>query len=494
MLDPEFVLDSAARERLLDRFGPDAKPWCDGLAGLVTAYSRRWGLELDEALSGGTSRVFLGRQDGARPVALKLTPDRSIAESEAIALRAWARTPHAVDLIESDPEAGVLLLDRVTPGAKVAARPGLPSFEEFAELLAGIRAADGQDVATLRSSAEGVEFIYGLIARRARDSYVSRFVSSDTVARGHALARELTASADDSGLVHGDLHLSNILDGGPARGLVAIDPRSSVGDRTWDAIDIALARVTSADELDDRISRITALVPGLNAGRLRQWCQATAVISVVQRLFYYRHDGAVPDKTLLDLAASAYKRLKVGALGRLADHRIRPHQVIGAAWPMLGELGQLRLERIELLGPYPRRPTTADLVEERLADRHHLVAMWGHPQPFEARVARVGLPLHVSELLEDGDRLRGGLLGDRQPTSEFRGGVRSPIDGAEGEFIARTDARVSAVGQLSPHIVGHRVKAVEQQQGKLDARRSRHEGNHTGPRTQWTSPLSTAYS
>jgi streptomycin 6-kinase len=106
--------------------------------------------------------------------------------------------------------------------------------------------------------------------------------------------------------VHGDLHLFNILDGGPARGLVAIDPRSSRGDRAWDAIDIALARVTSTDELDDRISRITALVPGLNAGRLRQWCQATAVISVVQRLFRYRHDGAIPDKLLLDLAASPY--------------------------------------------------------------------------------------------------------------------------------------------------------------------------------------------
>jgi hypothetical protein len=38
MLDPEFVLDGAARERLLARFGPDAEPWCDGLAGLVAGY------------------------------------------------------------------------------------------------------------------------------------------------------------------------------------------------------------------------------------------------------------------------------------------------------------------------------------------------------------------------------------------------------------------------------------------------------------------------
>jgi streptomycin 6-kinase len=304
MLHPDFVLDGVARERLLDRFGPDAEPWCDGLAGLVAAYCERWRLELDEALSGGTSRVFLGRQGGDRPVVLKLTPDPSVAVSEAVALRAWARTPHAVDLLESEPEAGVLLLDRVMPGTKAAALAALPSLEDFAELLAGLRDAQGQDVAALRSSAEGLDFIYRLIARRASDPYVSRFVPPDMVARGRERALELSASASDRGLVHGDLHLSNILDGGPARGLVAIDPRPSYGDRTWDAIDMALARVASAAELDDRISRMTALVPGLNGGRLHQWCQATAVINVVQFLFRRRDAGAVPDKFLLSFAGA----------------------------------------------------------------------------------------------------------------------------------------------------------------------------------------------
>jgi streptomycin 6-kinase len=301
MLDPEFVLDAAARGRLLDRFGPQAVPWCDDLAGLVTVYCRRWGLELDEARSGNTSRVFLARQDGGRRVVLKLTPDPSIAESEAATLRAWARTPHAVDLIGSDTGAGVLLLDKVIPGTHLSALPELPPLEAFAELLTGLREIDRPDSATLRSGTEAVEFVYCLIARRARDPYVSRFVPLDLVARGRSLAHELTASTSDHGLVHGDLHLFNILDGGPARGLVAIDPRSCYGDRTWDAMDIALAGVASTDELDDRISRLTALVPDLNAGRLRRWCRATAVIGLVHHLFRYRHDGALPSKLLLDL-------------------------------------------------------------------------------------------------------------------------------------------------------------------------------------------------
>jgi streptomycin 6-kinase len=38
-------------------------------------------------------------------------------------------------------------------------------------------------------------------------------------------------------LLHGDLHLGNVLDGGPSRGLVAIDPKACLGDPCFDAVD-----------------------------------------------------------------------------------------------------------------------------------------------------------------------------------------------------------------------------------------------------------------
>jgi hypothetical protein len=37
-------------------------------------------------------------------------------------------------------------------------------------------------------------------------------------------------------LLHGDLHLGNALDGGPSRGLIAIDPKACVGDPCFDAV------------------------------------------------------------------------------------------------------------------------------------------------------------------------------------------------------------------------------------------------------------------
>ncbi len=301
MLDTDFVLDAAARERLIDRFGAGAGPWCDALPGLVEECCRRWGLELDEALSGGTSRVFMGRRRGGRGVVLKLTPDPSVAETEALALRAWAATPHVVDLLEADTEAGALLLEKVEPGTRLADRPDLPSFTEIAGLLASLRVVDAELDGRLPAQAERVDFLFGLIGRRLNHARVRPLVTADLAERGYRLARSL-AAGERAELVHGDLGLPNVLIAGPERGLVVIDPRPTLGDRTADAIDWAIGRATSAAELSDRIERLCALDPDLDADRLGQWCQATAVIIAVQHL--YRRPPDATTKFLLRLAAS----------------------------------------------------------------------------------------------------------------------------------------------------------------------------------------------
>jgi streptomycin 6-kinase len=315
MLDPDFVLDAAARDRLLDRFGAEAAPWCDALPRVVDECCRRWGLVLDEALSGGTSRVFIGRRRGGGGVVLKLTPDRTVADTEALALRIWAGTSQVVDLLDTDTETGALLLEKVEPGSRLSDQPGLPSFEEIARLLTSLRVPGGDQLDQLPPLAERVEFLFALIGRRRSHPRVTPLVPADLVARGHRLARDLAVDGSaglvhadpglvhgDPGLVHGDLGLPNVLDAGPGRGLVAIDPRPCRGDRTVDAIDWAVARTTSLTGLRERIERLGTLIPDLDGDRLEQWCQATAVINVVQTC--YRRP---PDKTtrfLLRLAAS----------------------------------------------------------------------------------------------------------------------------------------------------------------------------------------------
>lgn len=301
MLDPDLVLDAAARERLVDRFGPGTQQWCDELPGLVSRCMRRWGLELDQALSGGTSRVYLGRQRGARGVVLKLTPDSKVAETEALALEAWAGTKHAVDMLDADLDANALLLEKLEPGTKLSAQPELPPFAVIGELVGGLRAQvrDGH----FPTLAQRMDFLFGLIGRRRGHPRVSALVTPEMVTRARRLALDLAAAAADAGrtsLLHGDLHAGNVLIA--ERGLVAIDPRPCTGDPASDVIDWAMGRAATTGELDDRIRKLCDHIPGLSPGSLWQWCRATAVIGAVQTLYRRPPDPAT--RLMLVLAAT----------------------------------------------------------------------------------------------------------------------------------------------------------------------------------------------
>jgi streptomycin 6-kinase len=300
VLDPNFVLDEGARDRLITRFGVAVGAWCAALPEMVERYCLRWDLDLDRALSGNSSRVFIGRQHGNRGVVLKLNPDPAILNEEAIALRAWAATPHAVDLVEADLEAGVLLLENIEPGTKVSDEPQVPPVHEVAELLTGLRETGTYDAGQLPTLAQGMESMFSRIGGLLSDPRVSALVGRQVLDDGYHRAREL-ASNGPTGLLHGDLHLSNILRGGRSRGLVAIDPRPSVGDLTWDAVDWTLDRASSLAEVHERIERLGRLVPGLDPGRLWAWCRATAAALAILQLRRRPPDAAT--QLLLEIAA-----------------------------------------------------------------------------------------------------------------------------------------------------------------------------------------------
>jgi len=214
MLNPNFVLDDEGRDRLIARFGAGVDAWCAALPELVERYCLPWHLELDKVLAGNTSRVFIGRQHGDRGVVLKLTPDLTIANEEAVALRAWAATPHAVDLLDADLETGALLLENIEPGTKASDQPEPPPVREIAELLAGLREAAGYDGGHLPTLAQGIESMFSRIGGLLSNPRVSPLVSPQVLADGHRKAREL-ASDGPAGLLHGDLHLTSSAPGQP---------------------------------------------------------------------------------------------------------------------------------------------------------------------------------------------------------------------------------------------------------------------------------------
>ena len=82
------------------------------------------------------------------------------------------------------------------------------------------------------------------------------------------LARDLAGSyAGRAALLHGDLHLGNVL--ASARGLVAIDPRACAGDPDFDAVDFVLWDAAGRREAEARIPRLST-----DPDRLLRWCAA----------------------------------------------------------------------------------------------------------------------------------------------------------------------------------------------------------------------------
>ncbi|ROR35370.1 aminoglycoside phosphotransferase family protein [Kitasatospora cineracea] len=264
---------SEVRERFAVRFGAGVAGWCDELPSLVRELAGQWGLEVVAAGGGGTSRVFRCVR-GGEVVWLKLTPEPPIAREEAEALRRWAAVPSVVALLAADLPAGALLLADVRPGTTLR-RLGW-NLPEVAALLRDLRtpAGPGADPvlrpgadSVLRPLADRVAFLLDLAERRGRP----------VPAAQRAAALEL-ASGGPVGLVHGDLHPSNVL-AGPDGRPVAIDPRPCWGDPDFDAVDWVLEGAADLAGLERRIAALAALVPGLSPDRLLAWCRALSALT-----------------------------------------------------------------------------------------------------------------------------------------------------------------------------------------------------------------------
>jgi streptomycin 6-kinase len=219
------------------------------------------------------------RVDGRRAV-LKLTPDAELGAAEAAALRRWEPSGRVPAVWGHDAALGALLLEAIPDETPLAERRAAVDLDEVASLVHDLhRGGPPADDDGWERLAERVEFIFEhWIQRHGRGGEaVSRVVPVDRLRRGHRLARELAAAGGEQVLLHGDLHPGNVLDGGPVRGLVAIDPRPCVGDAAVDAVDWVFWAADDPRAWEPR-SRDLAMALGLDRERLWAWCAAFAAM------------------------------------------------------------------------------------------------------------------------------------------------------------------------------------------------------------------------
>jgi streptomycin 6-kinase len=285
-------------QRLTRRFGPGIAGWCAGMPALIRAMTEEWALEPGELFPAGSSSVAIRctRSDGS-PAVLKLSPDFTVVAEQVETLRLFAAGGRVPAVLAENVGTGAVLLELIEPGTRADELRPPPAARDWASLLSALHMVPvpADYPHDLRAQCEG---FFDRIGRRVAEHQIGRWVSAADVARGAIRCEALLATESTRVLLHGDLHLANVLDGGvldggvldggAARRLVAIDPRACVGDPCFDAVDYLLdgaARggVDGVDGIDARCAALAA-ASGLDAGRLHDWCRAVAPIMAIIHL------------------------------------------------------------------------------------------------------------------------------------------------------------------------------------------------------------------
>jgi streptomycin 6-kinase len=211
--------------------------------------------------------------DGSSAVA-KVPPAGHDSAEEGAALRAWAGDGAVALLAEHD---GVLLLERAVPGAPT------DDGATVAACLRRLWVAPPAAVAWRR--ADDLCGRWAATVERWRSTIGDRLTDA-AVAAWHA-----GLGPGERVLLHGDGHHGNVLDGGPARGWLAIDPQPLVGPPALDLVP-ALFNGPEAP-VRDRI-RVLAGAAGVEPAAVEAVAVARCVLSAAWSL----DDGADPARAL----------------------------------------------------------------------------------------------------------------------------------------------------------------------------------------------------
>jgi streptomycin 6-kinase len=273
----QVALPIAARERLLDRFGPSAASWADDFGTIVVELCKKWGLNPETVCAGGTGAVVecVSTTDGTR-YALKLSPDPTISHQESAALTYWADARSVLDMVSTDAALGAILLKWLPEATGLTASTW--GITDVAGLISDLYLPRGTLPPEVPLARERLELVFDLWDRR-RSALPDSPIDGAVWRRCQAAAMDMASSGDS--LLHGDLHPGNILRVGQGREIVAIDPRPCIGDPAMDLADLAMTGATSEAAIRNRCGQLADIAEVIDVGRLWLWtCNFAPIMAV----------------------------------------------------------------------------------------------------------------------------------------------------------------------------------------------------------------------
>ena len=255
--------------------------WLQQVPDLIDEYAARWSLTVGPPFDNLSYNYVAPavRVDGTACV-LKLGVPRDELVTEIEALRLYDGRGAAA-LLAADADRGVMLLERLTPGAPLSR---LEDDDGATVVAAEVMRGLWRPPPPAHPFPNVADWLQGLSRLRRRFDGGTGPLERRLVEQAEALAADLLASTETEVVLHGDLHHDNILSAARQPWL-AIDPKGVVGDPVYEVgallrnpvpqvyshpHPVALTR-RRVDLLADRL--------GFDRRRIVGWALAQAVLS-----------------------------------------------------------------------------------------------------------------------------------------------------------------------------------------------------------------------
>ena len=260
-------------------------------------YLLRWGLSQDgEPMTTRSSRLLPVQYRG-KAAMLKIAVDAE--ERAGGALMAWWAGQGAAAVLAHDAEA--VLLERAQGASSLSVMARAGRDDEASRVICGVvsklhapRPAPRPELCPLRTWFQELE----AAARSHGGIFAVAMTELD----------DLLANPRETGVLHGDIHHDNILDFG-AKGWLAIDPKSLVGERGYDYANVFRnpgGDVALQPGRFERQVELVAACASLGRTRLLRWILCVMSLSAAWHL----SDREQPETTLAiaAMAAAALER------------------------------------------------------------------------------------------------------------------------------------------------------------------------------------------
>jgi len=268
------------RQNIRAYFGERGMDWLKTLPEFLGGIASRWSIQIGDPFP-DLSINFVAPgvlEDGTELVLKAGVPNREIS-TEINALLHFDGAG-AVRVLRSDAEAGVMLLERLSPGTSLIERP---DDSQAIDIAVGVMQRLWKAPPDEHSFPDLRDWFTGLTEVRKRFDGTSGPLPRKLFEMAESLATDLLESTEEPVLLHGDCHHHNILDAGQ-KGWLVIDPKGVVGERAFEVAPFLRnppglnEQLWTGQALERRVIQFSERT-AIERERLQAWGVAEAVLS-----------------------------------------------------------------------------------------------------------------------------------------------------------------------------------------------------------------------